>query len=274
MTEALPLVSVVTPSLNQGRYIEETIRSVAEQEYPFVEHVVVDGGSTDGTLDVLRRHPHVRWISEPDAGQADAIAKGFRIASGEILAWLNSDDLYLPGAISAAVEAIRRERCALVYGGWRQIDESGATIKNVPPKDWDYEMLLERANFVAQPTAFFTREAYEAVGGIDRRYRYAMDHDLWLRIGARWPVCCLERALAAFRFHPASKTTTESDAFAREVVAVSRRNGGRRLSPYYVDYYLPRHRPWLYRGVVTLRMLRARQLTELARAVRRHARRQ
>jgi glycosyltransferase involved in cell wall biosynthesis len=260
-----PLVSVVTPSLNQGRFIEETIRSVLEQDYPRVEYVVVDGGSTDETLAILRRHPSVRWVSEPDRGQADAIAKGFRISSGEILAWLNSDDLYLPGAISAAVEAFRRERCGLVYGAWRQIDELGETIRDVPVKPWDYPMLLERANFVAQPAAFFTREAYETVGGIDARYRYAMDLDLWMRIGARYPVGRVERTLAAFRIHPESKSVAQYDAFAREVVRASRRSGGRLLSPYYLDFYLPRGRPWLYRGLLAYRRLRGATLGRGAR---------
>jgi glycosyltransferase involved in cell wall biosynthesis len=269
MNEELPLVSVVTPSLNQGRYVEETIRSVADQDYPRVEHIVVDGGSTDGTLEILGRYPQVRWTSEPDEGQADAIAKGFRHAKGAILAWLNSDDLYLPGAIAAAVEALSREPCGLVYGGWRQIDEHGATLKDVPAKPWDYPMLLEQANFVPQPSSFFTREAYETVGGIDTRYRYAMDHDLWLRIGARFEVCPLDRLLAAFRYHPESKSVAESDAFAWEVVQTSRRNGGRRLSPYYLDYYLPRRRPHVYRALLATRLLRKGDVPGLFHAARR-----
>src|SRR5438309_5772154 len=125
---SLPLVSVVTPSLNQGAYIEETIRSVLDQDYPRIEHIVVDGGSTDGTLEILRRYPHLTWVSEPDGGQADAVNKGFRLAEGEIFGWLNADDLYLPGTISAAVAVLRETGCGLVHGGWRQIDEEGKTI--------------------------------------------------------------------------------------------------------------------------------------------------
>ena len=112
----LPLVSVVTPSLNQGRYLEQAIRSVVEQDYPRIEHIVVDGGSTDGiTVEVLRRHLHLRWLSEADAGQAAAINKGFRMAAGTIYTWLNSDDFLLPGAISAAVSALQATSCALVH---------------------------------------------------------------------------------------------------------------------------------------------------------------
>lgn len=255
MNEPPPLVTIVTPTLNQSRYLEETIRSVKAQDYPRLEHIVVDGGSTDGTLEILRRHPHLRWVSEPDRGQADAIAKGFRLARGRILAWLNSDDLYLPAAVPAAVEALGGG-CALVYGGWRQIDEHGEFLKDIPPKAWDYPTLLERANFVPQPAAFFTREAYEAVGGIDPRYRYAMDLDLWLRLGRRYDVCRIDRVLAAFRFHPASKTVAEYDSFAREVVQASRHNGGRRFSSYYLDYYLPRARPWLFRSLLAYRRVR------------------
>jgi glycosyltransferase involved in cell wall biosynthesis len=270
MSEELPLVSIVTPSLNQARYIEHTIESVAAQDYPRIEHVVVDGGSTDGTLEILKRFEHLRWVSEPDRGQSDAIRKGFALAAGDIFAWLNADDLYLPGAVSTAVAALRRSGAGLVYGAWRQIDEHGATLRDVPSKPWDYERLLERANFVSQPTTFFTRAAYEAVGGVDYRYRYAMDHDLWLKIGARFEVCRIEETLAAFRIHAESKSVAEADEFAREVVAASRRNGGRRLSPYYLDYYLPRHRPSLYRLLIGARLLRAGEFRELVDRSRAH----
>jgi glycosyltransferase involved in cell wall biosynthesis len=260
-----PLVSIVTPSLNQGAYLEATIRSVAEQDYPRVEHVVVDGGSTDETLAVLERHPHVRWVSEPDDGQSDAINKGFRLARGEIFGWLNADDLYLPGAISTAVEALVRTGAGLVHGGWRHIDEAGRTLKDVPPVAFDYERQLERANGVAQPAAFFTREAFEAVGGLDPSYRYAMDYELWLKLGKRFEVAQVDDVLAAFRFHPASKTVAETAGFGAETIRASRAHGGRRLSPLYLDWYLPRHRPWLFRGLIALRLARRGDVRGLAR---------
>jgi glycosyltransferase involved in cell wall biosynthesis len=253
----LPLVSVVTPSLNQGRYVEAAIQSVLEQEYPRLEHIVVDGGSTDGTLDVLRRHPHLRWVSEPDRGQADAVNKGVAMAAGEVIGWLNADDLYLPGAIRAGVDALRESGAALVYGGWRQIDEDGRTIRDVPPVPFDYRAQLEERNAVAQPGSLITREAWEAVGGLDSSYRYAMDYELWLRLAARFEVVHVDRVLGAYRYHPVSKTVAEPLGFVPETIRASRVHGGRRFSPLYVDWYLPRCRPWAYRLVRAYRLLRA-----------------
>jgi glycosyltransferase involved in cell wall biosynthesis len=263
----LPLVSIVTPSFNQGRFIEETIRSVADQDYPRVEHIVVDGCSTDETIEILGRYPHLRWVSEPDEGQADALNKGFAMAEGEIFAWLNADDLYLAGAISTAVHALRESGADLVHGGWRQIDERGNTIRDVEPVPFDFRRQLEERNAVAQPGAFFTRTAFEAVGGLDARFRYAMDYELWLKLGKRFRVRHVDRVLAAYRYHPESKTVAEPAGFSPETIRASRRHGGRFFSPMYVDWYLPRHRPFLYRLVVALRLLRAWDISELARRV-------
>lgn len=241
----LPLVSIVTPSLNQGEFIEAAIRSVAEQDYPQIEHIVVDGGSTDATLDVLHRHPEVRWLSEPDDGQAAAINKGFRLARGEIFAWLNADDLYLPGAVSAAVAALREHDAALVFGSWQQVDERGETLRRVRVVPFDYRRQLEVVNAVAQPTAFFTRAAYEAVGGVDDSYRYAMDYELWLKLG-RYKVVAIERELAAFRYHGDSKTVAEPEGFWPETWRAARSHGARLRSPLFLDYYLPRRHPRLH----------------------------
>jgi glycosyltransferase involved in cell wall biosynthesis len=276
---SLPLVSVVTPSLNQGAFIEETIRSVVEQDYPRIEHIVVDGGSTDGTIDVLRRHPHLRWISEPDRGQADAVNKGFRMARGEIFGWLNSDDLYVPGAIRAAVELILESKCGLVHGGWRRIDAEGRTINEVPAVPFDLRRQLDYANLVAQPGALFTREAFEAVGGLDVSYRYAMDYELFLRIGKRFHVGHTDRILGVYRYHPESKTVAESSGFVDETFHAARAHGARIRSRMVLDYYLPRRRPWLFRFLRGYRFLRsgdfaafrARVTSHAARAFRRAA---
>jgi FkbM family methyltransferase len=268
VSRPLPLVSVVTPSLNQGRYLEATIRSVMEQDYPRIEHIVVDGGSTDETLDILRRHEQVRWVSEPDRGQAHALNKGFALARGDVLGWINADDVYLPGAIAAAVEVLRDSGCALVHGGWSQIDENGAVLHEIQPVPFDYRLQLEVRNGVAQPGVLFTREALEAVGGIDESYRYAMDYDLWLKIGARFEVRHVDRILAAYRLHPESKTVAEAEGFWPETWRAARSHGARLRSPLYLDWYLPRARPWLFRVVIGWRLLRRGDLRGLASRVR------
>lgn len=253
-----PLVSIVTPSLNQGRYIEQAIRSVLEQDYPSIEHIVVDGGSQDGTVEILRAHPHLRWVSEPDGGQAAALNKGFGMARGTILGWINADDYYLLGAVSAAVALLRDSGCALVHGGWRQVDEDGATIRDVAPIPFDFGRQLEASNAVAQPGTLFTRAAFEAVGGIDESFRYALDYELWLKLGGRFEVRHVDRVLAAYRYHPTSKSVAESEGFVAETWRASRSHGARLRSPIFLDYYLARRRPRLHRALGVARRIRTR----------------
>jgi glycosyltransferase involved in cell wall biosynthesis len=252
--EQLPLVSIVTPSLDQAQFIEETIESVRSQDYPRIEHVVVDGGSTDGTLDVLRRHPTLRWISEPDRGQADAINKGFRMAGGEIFAWLNADDVYVPGAVSMAVGVLRETGADLVYGGHNELDENGGVVREYAARPFDLDVLLNVKNYISQPAAFFTRRAFEAVSGLDPRYHYALDYDLWVKIASRFEVRAIDRTLAGFRLHPDSKTSRDPDAFFPEVHRSSRASGGRYFSTMYMNQ-MPVHHPHLFKAVILWRRI-------------------
>lgn len=227
-----PLVSIVTPSLNQGEFIEDAIRSVREQDYPRIEHLVMDGGSTDGTLDILRgQGTAVRWTSGPDEGQADAINRGFAATSGEIIAWLNADDRYRPGAVSAAVAALLEpSRPALVYGNAGLIDSQGRAIgrcRQVEP--WSLDRLIGVLDFVVQPASFFRRDAFLEVGGLDRGLRYCMDYDLWIKLGARYPVRFLPDELADVRLHGATKTATGGLARLLEVERMIARHGRRSL---------------------------------------------
>ncbi len=265
--EATPLVSIVTPSLNQGRFIQEAIDSVRGQDYPRIEHIVVDGGSTDETLDVLGGAPGVSWVSEPDSGQADALNKGFRMARGEIFGWLNADDYYLPGAVAAAVAVIQEAGAGLVHGGWRQVEEDGTTIRDVEVVPFDYHRQLEIENRVAQPGAFFTRRAFEAVGGLDASYRYAMDYELWLKLGKHFEVRELDRIQAAYRYHPVSKSVADYDAFWPETRRASREHGGRFFSSMYTNYYLPKYRPNLFRMLLALRLVQAGDVRGLSARV-------
>jgi len=232
-------ISIVTPVLNQAAFLERTIRSVLDQRGEFeLEHLVVDGGSTDGTLEILRRYAdRLRWLSEPDTGQSDAINKGLRLVNGDVLAWLNADDLYLPGALAHVAAEWRHTSFAWAFGNCRIINAADVEIRRgiTAYKIWQsrgysYRRLLRR-NFIPQPAVFFSRAAYEQVGELDRDLTYAMDYDYWLRLGRRWCPRYVDHFLAAFRWHPRSKTGAAYRAAAWETFQVARRHaaGGSRL---------------------------------------------
>jgi glycosyltransferase involved in cell wall biosynthesis len=200
-----PLVSIVVPSFNQGRFIAETLRSCLKQLYRPIEILVQDGGSTDNTMSVLRslEAPELYGVSEPDEGVVDAVNKGLRRARGEILSIQSSDDVFVDGAIGAAVEAFFHDPTAgLVYGDVELIDEeslvTGADIQG----PFDLAMYFGRMMYVPQPGSFFTRNALETVGGWREEFSYTADADLWFRIALRFPVRKLNRVMARYRYHP------------------------------------------------------------------------
>jgi GT2 family glycosyltransferase len=224
----LPLVTIVSPSLNQGAYVEQAIESVLGQDYPRLEYIVVDGGSTDGTLETLRRYEgRLRWISERDAGQAAAINKGFAMGSGEILGWLNCDDGYEPGAITRVVRSfLARPDVMMVYGEARFVDAAGRDLglcKQVEP--FDLDRLVHWGDIVVQPAAFFRRAAFEALSGLDETLHWTMDYDLWIRIGRRFPVLYVPERLAWYRLTGANKTLRGGQLRLAEIAAVGRRHG-------------------------------------------------
>jgi glycosyltransferase involved in cell wall biosynthesis len=234
-----PLISVVTPSFNQGRYIERCIQSVLAQRGPRCEHIIYDNCSTDGTRAILRRHSHLLWVSEPDHGQSHALNKALRRARGEIIAWLNADDAYEPGALAVAARELRPESgVQAIAGRVRLVDETGRTLRTRTPNVSTLEQMIEfwRPGFcLEQCGVLFRREVLDEIGLLDERLHYAMDYEFFLRLVGRHPLQLVPEVLARFAIHPASKTgrLRHSAAFVEERRRVSRRYWGPRDSLAY-----------------------------------------
>ena len=225
----LPLVSIITPSYNQARYLESTIRSVLDQDYPHIEYIVIDGGSADGSVEILRRYSErlAGWVSEKDLGQTDAINKGFARAKGEILAWLNSDDTYEPHAIREAVKFLQeRPEVGLVYGDANFIDENGGVIGRFPAAQTDYRRLRQGYVHIPQQAAFWRADLWRKVAPLDPSFYFAMDYDLWVRLAALAPLLYMPRVWANFRLHSQGKTIRADARCWDEMLKVHFRDGG------------------------------------------------
>jgi len=210
-------VSIVTPSFNQGKYIKQTIDSVLSQEIPDLEYWVIDGGSTDETVDILRSYgDRLRWISEPDNGQTQAINKGWGLTRGDFISWLNADDLLAPGSIQRAVEFLQSNPVVGgVYGDCTYISDTGDPIAAYPARPYQFDTLvIETENFIPQPGTFLRRKVVELAGGLDESLHYVMDFDLWLRMGLHAPMMYLPGTVAYTRLHPQAKTLKAMDGFA------------------------------------------------------------
>jgi glycosyltransferase involved in cell wall biosynthesis len=229
MDAALPRISIITPSLNQARFLEETIASVLSQGYPNLEYFIIDGGSTDGSVEIIRRYEEklTGWVSEPDQGQSDAIIKGFARAGGDIMNWINSDDALMPGALRFVAKAFMASRADLIVGGDVHYKDSLATpVGQFRPSGYAYPDCLRFWNGrfrYHQPCTFFRRETYEKAGGLNKALHYVMDYDLYCRMlrlpGSR--VVYIPAVLSKFRLHEAAKTATQKRAFLEEQRAVS-----------------------------------------------------
>ncbi|NIP43276.1 MAG: glycosyltransferase, partial [Aliifodinibius sp.] len=180
-----PLVTIITPSYNQAPYLEDTILSVLMQDYPNIEYFIVDGGSTDGSLEIIKKYANqiAGWVSEPDQGQTDAINKGFSMANGEVLAWINSDDTYYPHAVKEAVDFLSSHPdVGLVYGDTNFINSNGRIIGRFNAQQTSYRRLRRGGVYIPQQSSFFRAEVWKEVGPLDPDFYFAMDYDLWVRI--------------------------------------------------------------------------------------------
>jgi glycosyltransferase involved in cell wall biosynthesis len=218
----MTLVSIITPSYNQGSFLEQTMLSVLEQDYPRIEYIVVDGGSTDRSVEVIRKYADrlAYWISEPDSGQAEAINKGFARANGEIVAWLNSDDYYMHNTVSVAVRCFEQNPdVVMVYGDMLAVDGEGQTINILKYKQLTLEDLL-CFQIVGQPSVFFRRSALEKTGWLEPSFHYMLDHHLWIRLAQQGRILHVPQVWSAARYHPGAKNRAKAAEFGREAFRV------------------------------------------------------
>lgn len=218
-----PLVSIITPSYNQASFLEETICSVLKQDYPHIEYIICDGGSTDGSVDIIRKYADrlAWWCSEKDGGQSDAINKGFAHARGEIVAWLNSDDLYVNHGVAKMVEGFRTQpQAGLLYGDLELINEQSRVIGRHPTYPYTFADQLTHRLIIPQPAAFWRRDVLTAVGSVRQDLHYAMDYELWLRIGLRFPILYTPGLVAQFRISDVNKSTSQSAKWGAEFLKI------------------------------------------------------
>jgi glycosyltransferase involved in cell wall biosynthesis len=227
MEQKPPRITIVTPSYNQGEFIEETILSVLNQNYPFLEYIIMDGGSTDNSVDIIKKYEDKLsfWVSNPDGGQADAIDRGFKMATGDIFAYINSDDIYLPNAFWIIAEIFMSNPSSQwVVGEGYCIDQNGQFINRKKYEPVTFMNMLFLEDCVMQPTAFWRRDLYFAVGGIDPRYKFSFDYDLFLKFCKKSRPISVHHDIALFRIHSQSKTTTIHDVSVKEDHEIRKKN--------------------------------------------------
>ena len=232
----LPKISIVTPSLNQGQFIERTIISVLIQDYPNIEYIVMDGGSTDNTQEILKKYDdRLIWKSEPDTGQSNAINTGFKIATGEIISWINSDDFYDKNTFFfVAQHFLKCRKCSLLYGNLTHVDMNGQFMAYYSGPNLDINKLIHiDPHGIRQPATFFRRSALMESGLLDENLFSVMDYDLFIRLGRIDPFCFINKNLAFYRFHENAKSIRMDLKIkqAREILQVSRKYGGKITDP-------------------------------------------
>ncbi|EKD89437.1 MAG: cell wall biosynthesis glycosyltransferase-like protein [uncultured bacterium] len=213
-----PLVTIVTPSYNQARFLEQTMRSVLDQDYPNIEYLVVDGASTDGSVELIKKYSDrlTWWVSEKDGGQAEAINKGFARAKGEIIAWINSDDYYMPGAVAGAVKALmNNQEVGFIYGNVRVVDKDDIILNQLTYDNWSLKDLLS-FHIIGQPAVFMRRSLLEKVGYLDQSYHCLLDHHLWIRLAAQSGMKHIPSLWASAHYHEDCKNLAIAAEFGKE----------------------------------------------------------
>ncbi|HYR46408.1 MAG TPA: glycosyltransferase family 2 protein [Thermoanaerobaculia bacterium] len=241
LREKRPFLSIVTPSLNQARYLEQTINSVLSQGYDRLEYIILDGGSTDGSAEIIRRYSDrlAYWVSEPDRGQVDAINRGIQRSSGDIVAYINADDYYMPGAFAAAIDGFAAQPSAgFVYGSAVAIDEQEREIVKMPARDFDLDAFVFGAMYVAQAAAFMSRQALFEVGPFSADLDYVFDWDMFIRIARRMPGVSVPAWVAVIRDYATTKTNTGGFDRAEQIRRLVQRHSGQPFTVGYLHYYM------------------------------------
>lgn len=218
-------ISIITVSYNQGQFIRDNIESVLSQKYDNFEHIIIDGGSTDNTVSILKEYSHLNWVSEKDKGQSDGLNKGFRKAQGDIIAWINSDDMLYPGSLKLISDFfIKNPDKSVVVGNQVFIDGDGGVIEVVKAKSFSYDWLLNGVrSAVMQNSTFFRREVFDKTGYLDETLHYTMDRDLFIRVAKFYDVFTIPENLAYFRFWEDSKTYTSKIKFFKDLIKVKKK---------------------------------------------------
>ncbi len=221
-------VSIVTPSYNQGKYIRKTIESVLSQGIDDLEYIVMDGGSTDETVEILKEYgDRITWKSEKDKGQTDAVNKGIKASSGDIIGWLNSDDIYYPNAIKNVLDVFEKHpEINVVYGNANHIREDDSFIEEYYTEDFDYERLKDIC-FICQPSLFFRKSVVEKYGYLDDKLQYCMDYDYWLRLGKGEKFYRLNELIAGSRLYEDNKTLGARRKVHEEMIKMQKKNLGK-----------------------------------------------
>jgi len=255
-----PKVSIITPSYNQGQFIEATINSVLLQDYPNLEYIIVDGGSKDESAAIIKKYQDrlAWWVSEKDAGHSDAINKGFSHATGDILAWINSDDIYFPGAVTEAAAFLTdHPEVGMVYGNADLIDDQSKLIGKFSAKQTDYKRLLRGSVHIPQATTFFRADLWKQVGPLDNSLFYSFDYDLWVKMAKVMEIRYLSRVWAKFRIHSQGKTVLNDDLCYPGMLQVHDREVGGWLSWLRIRYIV---RKMFYAWIPIELRLRIRKL--------------
>ncbi len=251
-------ISIVVPSYNQGQFIEETLKSIFNQSYKNYQVIVIDGRSQDKTIKILKRYQKkypekLTWISEKDKGQTEAINKGLKLAKGEILTYLNSDDLYEKNTLTEAVDFFKKNpQAKIIYGQGKFINEKGRYLGNYKTQHPDFNSLFKEC-VISQPTVFFTKEVYEKIGEFDENFNYAMDYDYWIRMVKKYQFYYAEKVIAYTRLHKNSKTSQSEQVF-KEILKVLKKNYGKVSDQAIFNYVYVKEKNSLKRILLALKL--------------------